>query len=500
MRAPLRTALGAVLSSCLGFAVGSLPGGAQAQSLGANGSRIQTNDYSIDLYQGPVLASTRVIGLGGAYVAVAEFVEGNTQNPAAPGVRAAHSLDYYDWDAGIGFTFPSTVSGSDFFNTGKQGTSLLNTDEQGFVFFEVAGNFQFGHWGIGLGIRAQEYGLARADDGGDELESQIGGLDLQIARGFLDGQLVFGLGATTGGLQVFNRNAENQAEGTLFNSVGGNYALGALIRPNESSYRIGAAVRGKIESVIDETITRSKVVFQGTPEELYLPDSVIIPWEVAVGFAYQFGRVFNPTWFDPTELVEGTERYVAFRRADRERRREWLYATAEKAGGDVGGAKAAIDAELDAEAALDEASLEQAVAVTRERLKARIEALKRFYFLVTTALIIDGPAKNAVGIESFLERTVNRSGEVTTLSPRLGVETEAVPGYVVARAGTYLEPSRFASNPDGARLHGTLGADLRLGTFSVFGLLRDDYTWRLRGAADVARDYFGWGVALGAWY
>ena len=46
---------------------------AQAQ-LPPEGQPIRTNRYSIDLFQGPVLASTRVTGLAGAFVAMAEGV------------------------------------------------------------------------------------------------------------------------------------------------------------------------------------------------------------------------------------------------------------------------------------------------------------------------------------------------------------------------------------------------------------------------------------------
>ena len=46
-------------------------------TLPGEGLPIQTNDYSIDLYQGPVLSANRVIGLGGAFVAIADGVEGS---------------------------------------------------------------------------------------------------------------------------------------------------------------------------------------------------------------------------------------------------------------------------------------------------------------------------------------------------------------------------------------------------------------------------------------
>jgi hypothetical protein len=486
-----RFARAAVLLCACSFSSGALA------QLGKDGSRIQTNDYAIDLFQGPVIASTRVMGLGGAYVAVAEFTEGGSQNPAAPAVRTAYSYDHVDYDIALGLTFPSTLTSSDFFNTGKGNTAIPSTSEQGFIAGEVSANLQFGRWGIGASLKAQRYALTRAD-ANDQLESRFGSPDIQLARAFLDGQLVLGAGVRSGGLSVVNTNAERDSDATLFESAGATLQTGGLWRPNDTSYRIGASLRGPIRTEVDET--DELVLFPDSEDELFLPNSVEMPWEVAAGFAYQFGRLFNPRWYDPSVLVESTERYVLWRRADRERRKKRLYRAAEVAGGDVNGAKEAIDALLRAEELTDEASITRARATTRDRLEQRYQELDRFYLLVSTALIINGPTPNAVGVESFLERTVNRSGESVTLSPRLGVETEIWPRWFVLRGGTYLEPTRFKSNPDGARWHGTVGGDLRLGGWNVFGVWPDEYVWRLRGALDVSRRYLGWGIAIGGWY
>src|SRR3954467_14604364 len=55
-----------------------------AGELGQNGSAITTSSYSLDLFQGPIFAGSRVTSLAGAYVAIAEDVDGDLQNPAAP--------------------------------------------------------------------------------------------------------------------------------------------------------------------------------------------------------------------------------------------------------------------------------------------------------------------------------------------------------------------------------------------------------------------------------
>ena len=48
----------------------------------------------------------------------------------------------------------------------------------------------------------------------------------------------------------------------------------------------------------------------------------------------------------------------------------------------------------------------------------------RRYHLVTFDLWFTGRLSNAVGVESFLFQTVQRSGEKVTVSPRIGYETE----------------------------------------------------------------------------
>src|SRR5207244_3250320 len=59
-------------------------------TLPQEGQPILTNDYRIDMYQGLVLSANRVIGLGGAFVAIADGVEGSAMNPAAASARTPY--------------------------------------------------------------------------------------------------------------------------------------------------------------------------------------------------------------------------------------------------------------------------------------------------------------------------------------------------------------------------------------------------------------------------
>jgi hypothetical protein len=99
----------------------------------------------------------------------------------------------------------------------------------------------------------------------------------------------------------------------------------------------------------------------------------------------------------------------------------------------------------------------------------------------------------------MLDRRVQRSGEQLSLSPHMGLETEVIPHWTRLRGGTYLEPSRFASNPKGARLHTTFGFDQKVLGWDVFGTFPEDTEWRVSGSLDAGRNYLGWGIAIGNW-
>jgi len=98
----------------------------------------------------------------------------------------------------------------------------------------------------------------------------------------------------------------------------------------------------------------------------------------------------------------------------------------------------------------------------------------------------------------MVTQTVNRSGQKTVVSPRVGIESGVIPEYLKLRAGSYIEPTRFeGSSP---RVHATAGLDVKLLVWNVFGFWPDDYMWRLGLGADVSRRYYTWGVTIAGWY
>jgi hypothetical protein len=132
----------------------------------------------------------------------------------------------------------------------------------------------------------------------------------------------------------------------------------------------------------------------------------------------------------------------------------------------------------------------------QERLR-EVRALSRRFVLLAADVIAVGPTADGVGLESFLSQREQRSGEDVTLGLRFGVEGEPIARWVQMRAGTYLEPSRFEGV--GYRVHGTVGADVRLFSWDLFGAV-DEFTLRVGVSADVAERYLNAGFGVGLWH
>src|SRR6185436_16340663 len=129
--------------------------------------------------------------------------------------------------------------------------------------------------------------------------------------------------------------------------------------------------------------------------------------EVEVGLALQFGpRPLNPRWLDPSDLLARARRRAAQHEAARERLENALRLKARRSGQDPKAAEDAASAELDAQAALDDLRLIAEEERVDVELRTRYERMPRQYLLVSTALRITGPVDEAVGLESFLNRTV----------------------------------------------------------------------------------------------
>jgi hypothetical protein len=448
----------------LALAIAALasPRARAAGPLAPQGQPITTSAYAVDLFQGPVLAGGRITGLAGAFAPLAEGAEGMNFNAAAPAVRNPWSHNKTDYDLSAGITFPSSVKGTDFDNNGTKGFAYDN-----FVFLTGGGQIQYGPWGVGLTLNLQQYDLDQS-----ERAAAIPNLRLRLLTGhvltaysFLDDQLVLGAGARGAVLGVLEANAPDGTSGTnekeLLTMVGVAPELGIVWAPKNLPLRFGMTTRAPVRGEAEVT-SRTKPDASGDTRinSLYVPNEIELPAELETGIAFQFGpRPFNLGWHDvrtvPKEQIEAERRIVKGQRENDD-------------------------------------------TVAWRILRRRYWKLPPSRFLITTSILLSGRTRQAVGFESFLTQTVDRSGLTVSASPRIGLETEAIPSRLRVRSGSYLEPTRFSGSS--ARLHATAGFDVKVLKWRVFDLFEDEETaFHVGGVVDFASQYFGWGISAGIW-
>lgn len=210
---------------------GCLFSGQAAASPGPQGSKITISRYNVDMFDGPVLSSSRVTALAGAYVPLADGVEGLVVNPAAPAVRAPYSYSHFDYDVSLGFTFPSALAATDFDNNGTTGFTY-----QKFVFFTVGGLVQIGQWGFGANVDARDYDSEQEAAPGKPLSVRLLRAHASLARNFFDAQLVVGVGFRFAGLDL--TTLEGSATTSLLSMLGVAGEIGAVLAPHAWPFRL----------------------------------------------------------------------------------------------------------------------------------------------------------------------------------------------------------------------------------------------------------------------
>jgi len=459
--------------------------------LGPNGSPIETSSYALDLFQGPVFAGTRVTGLGGSYVAIAEDVDGDLQNPAAPAVRPFFSNSQFDYWLGFGITFPATLSGVDFFNSGNK-TNLTNTPDA-FVFLTPAVNLQWGEFGLGLTLEMQQYELSGPPPGGT-IRVTIPTTHLQLARGIDHNQLVVGAGA-----RLVSMSVSGPDSGSAFSSGGIGLEFGAVYKPENVPLRLGVAVRTPVQtraSYRDGLLPNADgdLVVQTEAGPAFLPKIVAVPWDFNFGFATQLGnRPLNPPWRMLSEFSERQTLQHRLRELDREDEKRAALNIARSPGD-----RERIERTFDSEQAADDRRFADELLSMQRRIDRDHLAMNRFYVQISASMLVSGSVDAAVGIESLLTQKVNRSGQRVVSSPRVGVESGIVPELLKLRVGSYLEPTRFETSD--LRVHATAGIDLKLFRWNVFGAWPDDYMWRVGLGGDASTRYYTFGLSIGGWY
>ena len=288
--------------------------------LGPQGAQVQTSQYTVDLFQGPVLASSRITALGGAYTAIAEGTEGIPFNPAAASLRPPYSTTRDDYDLTAGLTLPASVTGTDFDNNGKVGFTYDK-----FFWLTFGGLLQHDRLGFGMAAAFQQYELGvpgtpvplpNSDEVIASVTARLIRLDPVMSYGFLEDQLHLGAGLRfTGFYGIGNTGLVGGTvanERLLINSNTAGVQAGALWAPHDLPLRVGGAARSpQIPMLNDEGRITANADGDRVVGNVFLPQRVELPWEVEAGVAVQvWKRPFNIPWHDEAKVPkEDTERW-----------------------------------------------------------------------------------------------------------------------------------------------------------------------------------------------
>lgn len=433
------------------------------------------SNYGIELFNGPVIGASRPVGMAGAYTAVADGIDGAQFNPAAYGERPEHELDFWELELTGDVYLGGFFTNNDVNNDGCSGSSARDA-----LRLFGGGRMLFGPFGIGGSLQLEGFSLRNdsAPEGSQNVDVTIGTWSVGWAYAFYRQQLVVGMGLRG---VVFDMDApafgEQPAE-TLASLNGAGFEFGVLYRPNGKRYRIGAAFSTGVLALGDEVTNEQRALVQER-RGIWIPSSVEMPFELKLGFAYQFGeRRANPVW-------PGDARRM---RAVRDNVKNGKYEPPPRYGGPP-------------YPKLPEGNERAAV---RQAFRNELEAERRFidrqprrYTLLSADLIVYGAAsENVHGVDAFLAQREQRSGEMPDIGLRIGTESEVVPMLLKLRGGFYVEPSRFRESR--YRPHITAGVDIRLFRLWLFDI-------RARGTVDLALRfnegrYIDWGASLGVWH
>jgi hypothetical protein len=457
---------------------------AEAQSVPS----LTGDTFNVDLVTGPVRGSGRIIGLGGAYTALAYGADGAAWSPAAYAARTLWETDWFEWDLAFDYT-PGTFADTDFDNDGHSGFHYSD-----FVFLTFGGRFTLGAVGFGALLRVQDYQI----DNGSKLSLVIANYGASYA--LLEGEVIVGLAARTASLSISDTGARE-----LVAFSGSGPEVGALYAPVRAPFRVGVSARLPVEASQEERVR----VAAG----LELPHGLLLPAEVQLGFAYQLGsRPLNRRFENPHDIEDAMRQEFSNRRHQRQREqvhRERVARKLAEADAPVGTVPIEHEhadlmptdptwwaEELQLRQREDHA-LDQALVDGEAARAAEVRALPREYLLLSSEVVLLAQTDDAVGLESFLSQQRQEAGESVSLGFRAGAEGEPVQGYWKVRLGSYLEPSRFEGGR--YRAHGTFDTDVRLFEWDLFGVL-DPFELRIGVSLDVAVRYSNLGVGVGVWH
>jgi hypothetical protein len=338
-----------------------------------------TRPERLYLNSGVLLGSSRVVGLGGAYVGIAEGVAGFTNNLAALAHRSP-GLDR-DWDVGVTLSWLDLPlargKGKDLDNDGLADDAPESSQLLGAVLL------QYRNFGLGFSMRNSQVGYCNTVhcDPNDLLRVSL----IQTA---LAGAMALGRDDFILGFGIYSAQAvfSHESEGDWrYGDTG--LALDMLYRPHGRAYRVGVSVRPEVVGAWRRG--PGQVPFLAG-RQLY--SAVVSPAVLSLGASWRLG--------------EGAERYNRLSPAARRQMLE-------------GEHFAEVPPEDDPRALAG-----------RWLISAQADFISRTENAVSVHSFTALAEPEHVGVSGMLQ-------------PRVGVEHETWPGRLRTRLGSFIEPSPF---------------------------------------------------------
>ncbi|NMB76027.1 MAG: hypothetical protein GYA21_12980 [Myxococcales bacterium] len=244
---------------------------------------ITASDFNLDYSESTVSGSSRIIGMGGAFAAVAEGVAAFPMNPASLSRRTSYSTDWFDYDIALDWLIPGVGSDMDLDNSGLPGLS-----EGSFTFILGGLGLQFGRLGAGVYFRGRNYDLSASGAGGtpEAFQFTLLEVDLGVSYEIVSGALYLGAGYAGAFLDVKRRVGTGLDDFEKLVGFQSNFLrLGLLLCVPESGFSFGASFA--YPAALSRTVGGDEAV-----AGRHMPRKVLRPWEVTLGSSWRWN--FSP--------------------------------------------------------------------------------------------------------------------------------------------------------------------------------------------------------------
>jgi len=411
---------------------------AQGTVLADNPPLAADSRFKVEQFAGPVIGSSRVIGLAGAYVSIAETAVGIPWNPASVANRTPHSNDWFDMDLTFDYLAVGVGQGDsfDFDNNDRSPPNKLKE----FLVLNGGGMLQFGAFGVGAYVQGNLYDFEDESSPPRVFSGNLVTAQFSMGYAFWRHQLLLGGGFRLNVFEIEDKEDSKNKYGSTTTGV----ELSGLFRPRNWPLRIGFQLSMPASSTMDDDTSAA-------PTGFFLPQGVSVPWEFRFGASAKF---FSKKLYNPTPIFLTTP-YTSV-----PVKRWGIEAPGEESFTE--GKKLAPEGDL--------------------------------FLLVSIEFLFIGRVKNSIGSDGFFEQVYEPSGRHVGFSPRIGMETEVLRQRLRIRSGFYWEPSRSDNYP--GRLHWTVALQFRILDFVFFG----NHSLCISTAIDVSKRYSNLCLGVGFWH